>query len=164
MVKGIDREGTLFLTSCRETTANLYTHAALLKEDSLAVIAEKNRNNNLDWHSGVIFYKKGVVYFYDPRFAIESEEFKWRVLQFKFRARLMDFISNNQGIPINQIFVGGDNMRGNCRKKSLSFIQDVVNGVKLKKACETVLFYEFKKGPRKPNLDMLEGPKFIPVG
>lgn len=163
MTKSINRDGTLFLTSCRETTANSLTHAAFLKHDDIDVIAEKNKNNMLPWHSGVIYYKQGILYYFEPRLQIESEEFKSRTITFKFRARIIDFIDNNQGIAIYKIFIGGDNVRGNCRKKSLEFIANIVNSQKSGQACKKYLFYEFKKGPRKPKINELMVLDSIPL-
>lgn len=149
--KKINREGTLILTSCRETKANKFTYHALMHPEQLEEIAIQNSNNELIGHSGVIYYTKGFIYFYEPRLDMQSEEFSKRTITFKFSQRLKEFL--NLGLPVYKIFVGGDEIPENCRKKSLIFIRNMIDSLKRGKQCTSYIFYEFVRGPRAPSPD-----------
>lgn len=118
----------------------------------------ENKEGTLDWHSGVIFYKDESVYYFEPRLNMELEEFKSKTVQFKFRARLVDFIKNKR-LPTKQIYVGGGGSIGNCRDKAMKFIKNIVECHKAQIKCTLYTFHEFVIGPRVPsrerNLEIL---------
>lgn len=153
MMRAVDTTGSLFLVSCRETKANVYTQEAFVNPEKINEIAQRNRKNALDWHSNAIFYKAGIVYFFEPRLDLSLKEFKIRTCQFKHRARLVDFIKNKNGLPIKKIFIGGDKVRGNCRAKAFEFIKNMVKSERSGIPCSLYRFYEFVLGPRKPSIN-----------
>lgn len=154
MLRATNRtHGTLYLVACRETKANCHTNAALRNPGNIDQISIDNRANQLDWHNAAIFYKNRVLYYFEPRLDMSIDEFRRRTVQFKFRARLVDFIKNNVGLPIDRIFVGGDGLCGNCRAKSLEFIKNIVISQVNGQRCGVYTFYEFVIGPREPSVN-----------
>lgn len=126
MIKATNRtHGTLFLVACR-TKANCHTNAALRNSGNIAQISIDNQLKKVDWHNAAIFYKNRCVYYYEPRLDMAIDEFRRRTVQFKFRARLVDFIKNNEGLPVDRVFIGGDGLSRNCRAKSFEFIKNIV--------------------------------------
>lgn len=152
-LKQLDRKGTLFLTSCREPRGNVYTHEFSQNPRSYRQIAATNRSNGLDWHCTAMMYMSGILYVFDPRLDLTSPEFSRRTIQFHFRARITDFLSNNQGLPIRKIFIGSDGTVGNCRAKSLEFIKNMAHAYRIEEQCNLYTFNEFLAGPNLPSVN-----------
>lgn len=142
----------LILCACRETTANKHTYAytsGLVA--SLEEVSEKNAAQLLDWHDVVLYYVNRDLYCFDPRLDITSSEYSCRTLTFKLKERLIDFVNNNENLKVDNIYIAGCKVPGNCRKLSLKFILDVVNARRDGQKCDTYIFYQFVRGPRIPS-------------
>lgn len=120
----------IFLVACAEPKGNIYTYDAQYKKTPLEIVARKNREHTIDWHSQTIVYKNEELFLYDNLFNIQKDPYKTRMLnKFPFRSKITDFLeyAKRDGLPIKKIFACGHNIVANCRGMALSFIKALVN-------------------------------------
>lgn len=133
----------IFLVACSEPKGNIHTYDAQYKNTPLEIVARKNREKTIDWHSQAIVYSNQELFIYDNLFNIQKDPYKTRMLnKFPFRSKIKDFLeyAKRDGLPIKKIFACGHDIVANCRGMALSFIKGLVN------ATMNITFHEISQG------------------
>lgn len=163
---GLNRiQGTIFLCSNRQPRGNIYSISfkRATSSKARANVVKENRENTLDWHSTVIYFFQGDLFYFDSSFDPHSHTLPIhcrtiRCLQ--MRSRLTDFIQviESHGLHINRIMATGlaNTVDGICRNLAIEFIKDLIGSRIRGVPLTNYKWVELVKGPREPSRDTLD--------